>query len=199
VELSETVRRRRMVRAFQDRPLPVGTIDRLLDQASRAPSAGNAQGWSFVVLEGPAQTERYWRVTLPPSRRDGFAHPGLLRAPALIIPLADPQAYVDRYGEDDKAATGLGRGPDAWPVPYWLVDTAMATMLVLLGAVDEELGALFFGLFDHEQELMAELGVPAGLRPLGTVAVGYPAPDRPGRSSARGRRPLASIVHRGGW
>jgi nitroreductase len=188
-----------MVRAFQDRPLPEGTIERLLDLATHAPSAGFTQGWSFVVLEGPAQTERYWSVTLPPSRRAGFAHPGLLAAPALIIPLADPQAYVDRYREDDKAATGLGRGPDAWPVPYWLVDTAMATMLVLLGAVDEELGALFFGIFDHEEALMAELGVPAGHRPIGTVAVGYPAADRPGPSLARGRRPLDRIVHRGGW
>ena len=84
-------------------------------------------------------------------------------------------------------------------MPYWLVDTAMATMLVLLAAVDEDLGALFFGIFDHEQALMAELGVPPGHRPIGTVAVGYPAPDRPGPSLARGRRPLDQIVHRGGW
>ena len=52
-------------------------------------------------------------------------------APVIALPLADPQAYVDRYGEPDKAATGLGRGADAWPTPYWTVDTSMAVMTLL--------------------------------------------------------------------
>ncbi len=193
------VKRRHMVRAFQDRPLPLGTLDHLIELATRAPSAGFAQGWSFVVLEGPEQTERYWRVTLPPDRRATFAHPDLLRAPALIIPLAHAQAYVDRYAEPDKAATGLGGRAEAWAVPYWLVDTAMATMVVLLAAVDADLGALFFGIFEHQAALLTELGVPAGHQPLGTIAIGYPAPDRPGRSASRGRRPLDQVIHRGGW
>lgn len=199
MELTDAVRGRRMVRAFQDRPLPAGTTDRLIELATHAPSAGFSQGWAFVVLEGPDQTARYWDVTLPPPRREGFTRPGLLRAPALIIPLAHPQAYVDRYGEPDKAASGLGTDADAWPVPYWLVDTAMGAMLILLGAVDEELGALFFGIFDHQDALMAELGVPPGYQPIGTIAVGYPDADRPSPSLARGRRPLDSLVHRGGW
>ena len=98
-----------MVRAFDDRPLPAGTVDRLIELGLHAPSAGFSQGWAFVVLEGPEQTERYWRVTLPPERRADFPWPGLLRAPALIVPLAHAQAYVDRYAEPDKARTGLGR------------------------------------------------------------------------------------------
>ena len=72
------------------------------------PSAGKAQGWHLVVLEG-ADTARFWDVTLPPERRSGFAWPGLLDAPVIALPLADPEAYVRRYGEPDKAASGLGR------------------------------------------------------------------------------------------
>ena len=110
---------------------------------------------------------------------------------------------MDRYAEPDKASTGLGRSADDWPVPYWLVDTAMSSMLMLLGAVDQGLGALFFGIFDHEAELLADLGVPEGHRPIGTIAVGYrstePGADRPSRSLARGRRPFEDVVHRGGW
>ena len=199
MELEEAIRRRRMVRAFQDRPLPAGALNRLLELATHAPSAGFSQGWAFIVLEGPEQTERYWRVTLPPERRASFPWPRLLDAPALVIPLADPQAYVERYGEPDKRSTGLGESPEAWPVPYWLVDTAMSAMLLLLAAVDDDLGALFFGIFDHQDALMAELGVPAGYQPIGTIAVGYPAADVPSRSVARGRRPLDDVVHRNGW
>jgi nitroreductase len=201
LELTEAIRRRRMVRSFQDRPLEPGVLDRILELASHAPSAGFAQGWELVVLEGVAQTARYWDVTLPEPGRTGFAYPGLLRAPVLIIPLAHAQAYVDRYAEPDKASRGLGTSAQDWPVPYWLVDTAMSAMLALLAAVDGGLGALFFGIFAHQAAVLAELGVPDGYQPIGAIALGYPDPDgdRPSPSLARGRRPLDQLVHRGGW
>jgi nitroreductase len=199
VELADAIRRRRMVRAFEPRPLPAGTLDRILELGLHAPSAGFSQGWELLVLEGPEQTARYWDVTLPADRRETFAWAGLLSAPALVIPLAHAQAYVDRYAEADKANAGLGESASDWPVPYWLVDTAMSTMLMLLGAVDEGLGALFFGIFQNEAALMAELGVPDGYEPIGTIAIGYRAPDRPSPSLARGRRPLDEVVHRGSW
>jgi nitroreductase len=198
VELSEAIRRRRMVRAFADRPVDPALVDRLVDQARRAPSAGNTQPCAFVVLEGAA-TARLWDVTLPADRRAGFRWPGLLEAPVVVVPLVEPAAYPRRYGEDDKAATGLGTGVDAWPVPYWWVDGGMVVHALLLGATDAGLGALFFALFGHEEAALAALGVPEGWRALGAVALGWPAPDEPGRSAARPRPPLADVVHRGGW
>jgi len=200
MELQDAIDRRRMVRSFSREPVAPEVLDRLLANVRRAPSAGNTQGWAFVVLEGPDQTARFWDATLPPERRPGFAWPGLLRAPVIVVPLADPAAYVARYGEPDKAATGLGAGADAWPVPYWDIDCAFATMTLLLGAVDAGLGALFFGVFRGERELLAALGVPEGLRPIGAVALGHPdGADRPGRSAGRPRRPAAEVVHRGRW
>ena len=68
MELGDAVRRRRMVRAFDGRPVPPELVDRLLDLARRSPSAGNTQPWAFVVLEG-AQTAELWDVTLPADRR----------------------------------------------------------------------------------------------------------------------------------
>jgi nitroreductase len=188
-----------MVRAFTDDPVQPGVVDALIDLARRAPSAGNSQGWAFVVLEGPEQTARYWDVTLPPDRRAGFRWPGLVTAPVLVVALVRPDAWVERYAEPDKATVGLGAGTSGWSVPYWWVDGGMAVEHLLLGAVDAGLGACFFGLFDHEAAVLAALAVPDGWRALGTVAVGHPAPDEPGRSATRGRRPLAVVLHRGGW
>ena len=200
MEFQETVRRRRMVRSFRPDPVDPALVDRLLDDALRSPSAGNSQGRELVVLEGPTQTARFWDITLPAERREGFAWPGLLLAPVLVIPLADSSRYLERYAEADKAATGLGDGTERWPVPYWTVDTAFATMTLLHGVVDAGLGALFFGIFRNEAELMARLGVPEHLRPIGTVAIGHPAPEeRPGRSAGRTRRPFDDVVHRGTW
>ena len=178
-----------MVRSFEDRPVPREVVDTMLARAIRAPSAGFSQGWAFVVLEGPDQTDLFWRTTTTPDWRAGTRRAGLLRAPVVVLPLAHRQAYLDRYAEPDKAGSGLD----------WLVDTAFAVMLMLLSAVDAGLGAAFLGIFRGEAELLDTLGVPDGYRPVGAVAVGYPAPDEPSPSLARGRRPVSDVVHRGRW
>ena len=118
MELSEVLRRRRMVRAYDGRPVDPAVLDRLLDAARRVPSAGNSQGLDLVVLAGPEETGRYWDVALPAGPdRDGFRWQGLLAAPVLVVPVVAPGAYAARYAEADKAATGLG-SVEAWPVPY---------------------------------------------------------------------------------
>lgn len=188
-----------MVRAFTDEPVPSGVVDGLIDLARRAPSAGNSQGWAFVVLSGAEETARYWNVTLPPKRRSSFRWPGLVAAPVLVVVVVRPDAWVERYAEPDKAATGLGAGAGEWPVPYWWVDGGMAAEHLLLGAVEAGLGACFFGLFGHEAAVLEALGVPDGWRAVGTVALGRPAPDEPGRSAARPRRTVDQVLHRGRW
>lgn len=205
-EFAEVVRRRRMTRAFDTRTLPDGLLDDLVDLASRAPSAGKTQGWHLVVLEG-AETARFWDITLPVARRSSFRWQRLLDAPVIALAFADPQAYTDRYSEPDKAATGLGAGPGAWPAPYWTIDGSMAVMTLLLAAEDHGLGALFFGVFQGEQDLRRELGVPRGQQLLGAIALGYPAPPvephgterGPGRSAGRVRRRPTEIIRRGRW
>jgi nitroreductase len=199
-ELGEVVRRRRMTRSFTAEPVPGELIDGLVDLASRAPSAGKTQGWHLIVLEG-ADTARFWSCTLPADERDGFPWPGLLRAPVIALPFADPAAYVERYRSAEKAATGLGAGAEAWPTPYWTVDASMSVMTLLLAAEDAGLGALLFAVFRGHDELLAELRVPDGLELLGAIALGWPdrSATRRGVSAARARRTPGEIIHRGGW
>lgn len=188
-----------MVRAFGPDPVDPVVVTELCDLARRAPSAGNSQGTAFLVLDEPDARERYWDATLPPRRRSGFRWPGLRAAPVLVLVAVRPDAYLDRYGEPDKASTGLGDATDRWPVPYWWVDAGAAAEHLLLGAVDHGLGASLFGLFDHEPAIAAEFGVPDGWRLVATIALGHPAPDEPGRSSARPRRRLDEVIHRNRW
>jgi nitroreductase len=198
VELPELIRARRMVRAFADRAVDPALVDELCDLARRAPSAGNVQAVDLVVLEG-ADTERYWSVTLPSERRTSFRWPGLVAAPVLVLVAVTPSRYPERYAEPDKAATGRGSGLDAWPVPYWWVDAGAAIEHLLLAAAHHGLGACLFGAFDHEPAVAAALGVPDDVRLVATVALGWPEDSEPGRSAGRARRPLADVIHRGGW
>ena len=186
-----------MVRAFEDRPVDPAIVDRLLEQALHAPSAGFSQGWAFLVLTEPADRARFWDAVFPDDRAS-FAHPRLFSAGCLIVPLSHKQAYLDRYAEPDKG--WAERDEARWPVPYWDVDTAMASMLILLTAVDEGLGALFFGIFGaHVDALRAAFGVPPAFSPIGAIAVGHRARDSPSPSLRRGRRGVDEVVHRGRW
>lgn len=195
MDLETALRRRRMVRAFDARPIAPDTIDELLDLGRRAPSAGNTQAVAFVVLDGP-ETARYWDITLPYPKRDRFRWQRLLDAPVLVMVTTRPDAYAERYREADKASTGLGHSTAAWPVPYWWVDAGAVVQNLLLLAVDRGLGACLFGPFDDEPALRREFGIGDGRRIVATVAIGHPSADEPGRSVHRPRPPIAEIIRR---
>ena len=92
------------------------------------------------------------------------------------VVLSSKDAYLDRYAEPDKGWTD--RDESRWAVPYWDVDAGMAALLMLLTAVDEGLGACFFGVpAERLDAFRAEFGVPAEFRPVGCVSVGYPGDD----------------------
>jgi len=200
MELAEVLRRRRMVRNYSAEPVDRVVLDRLLAAAVRAPSAGFAQGWAFLVLETPADVARYWRCTAG-DRVDapGRWLRGMMSAPVVVIPLSSKEVYLDRYAEPDKGWTD--RAEERWPVPYWHLDTAMATLLMLLTAVDEGLGACFFGIpAGVVDRFRAEFGVPGTYTPIGAMTIGHRTDD-PGAagSATRGRRPVEEVVHRGQW
>ena len=199
MEFQAVVRRRRMVRNFEDRSLPSSAVERILANAQRAPSAGFSQGWAFLVLEGRRETQRFWNATFPdPAARAAFRWQGLFNAPLIVVPLSHKDAYLDRYAEPDKG--WADRDERRWPVPYWDIDTGMAAMLMLLTAVDEGLGALFFGIFPERlAAFRAAFEVPGTHTPIGAIAIGWPAPDEASRSITRGRRPATEVVHRGRW
>ncbi|HUP84217.1 MAG TPA: nitroreductase family protein [Acidimicrobiales bacterium] len=197
MEFQDVVNRRRMVRNFEvDRPIPPDVLDRILTNALHAPSAGFSQGWAFLVLDNPADVERFWTTTWADGDRAAFRWQGLFHAPVLVVPLSHKQAYLDRYAEPDKGV--VDKRESFWPVPYWDIDTGMASLLMLLTAVDAGLGALFFGIFPtHIPAFRAAFDVPDAYTPIGAIALGHRAPDEASPSLKRGRRPLDEVVHRG--
>ncbi len=61
MEFQDVVRRRRMVREFTCDPVPQHSIDRILANAVRGPSAGFSQGQAFLVLTAD-DLPRFWAV-----------------------------------------------------------------------------------------------------------------------------------------
>jgi len=201
MEFSDVVRRRRMVRNYSSEPVDPAVLDRIVGNAVRAPSAGFSQGWGFLVLDTREDVETFWRTTAG----DALDEPdpwlrGMTRAPVVVVPMSCKDAYLERYAEQDKGWTD--RAEKRWPVPYWHLDTAMASLLMLLTVVDEGLGACFFGIQpEFVEPFRAAFGVPASHTPIGAMTVGHRTtdPGAQGSPARRPRRPLEEVVHPGRW
>jgi nitroreductase len=181
VEFFDVALRRRMTRRFDPRPIPRHVLARIVATAASAPSAGKTDGVELLVLESPGRRALFWELASDRVwRENGPESAGLLAAPVIIVPVADPEAYVARYARCDKESSGLHCLPaDDWPVPYWTVDASFAAMLVLLAADDAGLGALFFRLHAPAQSVLTGLGLPEARVVIGAIALGHPASRPP--------------------
>jgi len=197
VEFSEVIRKRHMVRRYDpDRVVPREIITTALSNAIRAPSAGFSQGWDFVVLTEPEQRQAYWSATTDLQDEPDSWLAGIQSAPVLILCLSDEGTYLRRYAEPDKGWADLDEA--RWPAPYWDIDTGMAALMILLTAVDQGLGACFFGVpAETHDEVFEAFAIPHDRNIVGVVSLGYPmaAPKSP--SLKRGLRGLDQVAHFG--
>ena len=201
VEFKELLKRRRMVRAYEPRPVPRETLERIVRTIRRAPSAGFSQGQRLVVVAEPerrlaiaeAVEESYYV-------EQGFA-PWISGAAALVVVCTREDDYHDRYRQPDK----LQEGEEiAWPVPYWYADAGAAAMLIMLAAIDEGLAAGVFGIPAERMRRVRELlELPSDVAIVEVITLGFPAEDAASdRLSSRGTRPrraLDEIVRWESW
>ncbi len=200
MDFQDVVRRRKMVRSYTTEPVDPAVLERALENATRAPSAGFTQGWGFLVLDSASDVLRYWAATTDSLEAPDEWLRGMMRAPVLVVPCSSKTAYLGRYAEPDKGWTD--QDETRWPMPYWHMDAAMASLLILQTAVDAGLGGCFFGIPPRSiARLRDEFEIPEAFDPIGAITVGHPAPRTGARGSATRRRRLETeeIVHRGTW
>jgi nitroreductase len=190
VDFGEALRRRRMVRRHTGDPVDPPTLDRIVEAGLSAPTAGNAQGVTFVVVTEPGLIGEIAEAAGEPGFVSRGFDPWVSSAGALIVVCAEPAVYRARYEEPDKDPSALD-GP-----PWWFVDAGAALMAALLAATAEGVGAGFLGAHALPG-LAAVLSIPADVEVVGIITLGPAAPDR--RSSSLDRRRRTDRVHRNRW
>jgi nitroreductase len=203
MEFRDLLARRRMHRAYLPEAVPRETVERIVRTIRRAPSGGFSQGASVVVVTDPARRAaivKARRADLPPDYQGG--RDWMADAPVFLVVCTNEEHYHRRYREADKLAVTGGRETE-WPVPYWYVDAGAYLMLVLLAAIDEGLGAAFWGFPSQRRTLRELLALPDEVVPIGVVSLGRPAPD-PGQERAAARfrerrRPDDDVIHWERW
>jgi nitroreductase len=170
MDFNEVVRKRKMIREYQqDSQIPTEIINKLLKNAHRSPSAGHTQVQEYIVVIDPITKKKLCQASLGQSQVED--------ASVLIIVCANTSRSVSRYGK---------RGTDF----YSIIDGAFASMIVLLSAVNEGIGASFVGAFEDNQ-IVKILGLPVHVKPIGIIVLGYQA-ENPERFE---RIELNNLVH----
>jgi len=54
----EVIEKRRSIRKYKPSSIPAGDLKKILEAGRLAPSAGNRQAWSFIVVRNPEQKKR---------------------------------------------------------------------------------------------------------------------------------------------
>jgi nitroreductase len=169
LDVLEAIRTRRSVRAFTGEAVSEEDVQRLIEAARWAPSAGNLQPWEFIIVR-ENETKRKLSIA-------ALDQTFIEDAPVVIIVCADQARSAWRYR-------------DRGTYLYSLQDTAAATQNILLAVHAMKLGACWIGAF-HEEEVKRALGTPRNLKPIAIVPVGHPA-ERP---AAPPRRSIEEIIH----
>lgn len=171
MDTHQAIRSRRNVREFEDRGIPSGHLEAILEAARRTPSSQNRQRWDFILVTDRSALQELggvWR---------GAGH--VARAAAAIA-LVAPDATETR--DRDSIAYDLGQ----------------ATMSIMLAAADLGIGSGHAGVFDQDLARRV-LGFPADRFCPWIVALGYPRGGALRAIERPDRRPLDDVVHREHW
>jgi len=169
MELSEAIRGRRSIRAFKPDDVSGNDVEELIEAATSAPSAGNIQPWEFIIVTKPEMKRKLVEAA--------WGQSFIEQVPVVIVVCANEDRSAQRYGERGKSL-------------YCLQDTAAAIQNMLLTAYSSGLGTCWIGAF-KEDRVKDVMKIPAGVKPVAIVPVGYPAAS----PSPRRKRPVEDIVH----
>ncbi|MFQ5980666.1 MAG: nitroreductase family protein [Candidatus Heimdallarchaeota archaeon] len=168
-DIQKIILKRRSIRSFKPDPFSESTIEKLLEAARWAPSAGNRQPVEIIVVKTPSQKQQL--VTAALGQRF------IAAAPIVFVICADLDRSSSRYGK---------RGSSL----YAIQDAAAATQNILLTATDLGLGTVWVGAFD-ESEAAKALKLPSNVRPLAIIPIGKPSRD----PTPPGRREIGDFTH----
>jgi len=201
MDFFDAVTTQRAIRRLKPEPIPDVMLRQIMDAAICAPSGGNRQGWSFLVIRDAAKRARlgelyreawgelmktpYYRgaSAAPPDSREGKM---LASARHLSEHLGEAPVLILACVGTDGAKPTLTTGASIYP----------ATQNIMLAARAVGLGSCITTIHKYRDPQVKELlGIPAEVETAALIPLGYPL----GKFGRPPRRPLAEVVHADRW
>jgi nitroreductase len=178
--MNRTFLARRTIRKYEERDIESGLLDRLLAAGTRASTTGNMQVYSIIVTRDTAMKQR-----LTPAH---FNQPMVTEAPVVLTFCADFNRF-NKWCLQRKAEPGYDNFLSFMTAA---IDALLVAQTVCNAAEEEGLGICYLGTTTYNAHKIIEvLELPAGVVPVTTVTMGWPA-EMPEQVD---RLPLSAIVH----
>lgn len=169
MELFDTLHNRYSARAYQNKPVPEADLQRILQAANDAPSAGNMQAYEIVVVRDVERKRKLVKVA--------WDQEFIAQAPVVLVFLTNPNRNRERYGE---------RGARLYAVQ----DATVACAHAQLAATALGFATCWVGAYDDDA-VAKIIGAPVFMQPVAVLPIGYPADP----FCRRPRRPLTDLIH----
>ncbi|HIS11026.1 MAG TPA: NADPH-dependent oxidoreductase [Candidatus Avibacteroides excrementipullorum] len=176
-----SMKHRKTIRKYSDRPIPDDVMNELLETACRASTMGGMQLYSIIVTK-----DEETKKELSPLH---FNQPMVMNAPAVLTFCADYHRFTRWCGLRNADA-----GYDNFESFYnAMIDALLAAQTFCNAAEEKGLGICFLGTTSYNpNEIIDVLHLPELVFPVTTITVGYPAED----PALQDRLPLQGVVHR---
>jgi nitroreductase len=184
MDLFEAIKTRRSVRKYLNKTVEDKKLEAVLEAVRMAPSWANYQCWRLIVVKDSVTREKISALSYVESF---FATKGyktnpsmkaLAEAPVVIVLCADPS-----------------QSGSLWNQNYYLVDAGLAAQNMMLAARAQGLGTVFVGVYD-EEKLKSLLHIPADIRIVGLLPLGYPVEER---NDGPARKPVHEFCFSEEW
>lgn len=176
----ETLMNHRSVRNFKDLSVSDEVLRIILEAGTRAPSGGNLQNYSFIVID---DNETKCKLEV----MDGYNR--ISAAPVVIIVLIDYyrlQRWFNIYKSEEFS---INKTSNLF-ISYW--DAIIALHNVTIAAESLGLGGYYIGNVHWYEDIKDLLDLPQFTFPAGMYCLGYPE----GLSTKAERLPPNSVIHR---
>lgn len=182
MDFFELLDKRRSVRDFEDKPVPVERIEEVINDAIKAPNAGNMQLWRFVVVNN-----KEWMRKISDANKKGFL------ADIDSNPNSPWKGYEANFREEDFNiffnAPALVYIVGTAKMQTIVQDCALVGAYFMLSAAARGLGTCWVaqGAFIEDKEILAELSIPENYKIVAPIIIGYPkvVPSMPPRKDPK--------------
>ena len=204
MDVLEAIYTTRAMRRLKPDPIPTDVLRAIMDAAIRAPSGGNQQGWSFVVVQDPhvrGELAKVYKPAIDALFQQGGAYYDALHsddpANARVKSMARSALYLGEHLQQAPAIviacirtggrpTNVITGSSIYP----------AVQNLMLAARAFGIGSTLTTVHRQREDIVRELlGIPEGVETVALIPLGYPR----GRWGVAQRRPLEDVVFGDRW
>jgi nitroreductase len=198
IGLFEAIYTQRAIRSFKPDPVSRELVERVVEAATKAPSAGNRQPWAFVIVD---ELEKKTKLAELVRARFATEYQMVLsrQKQGDPPPMAGLKRLVDNYEQVPVwvvVCAALPPGADASNTAAVSASVFPAIQNLLLAARGFGLGAALTGPHSDLEKVRQLFGMPENVVPLANIPIGYPDKQRYGPTT---RRPISEVLHWNAW